>query len=853
MRKSSYQIPDAVKIKDGGWDLAKALHLAHVNDLPIYAALPHLRATFRQNNVALLTAPPGAGKSTVVPLELLQEAWLGSQRMVMLEPRRLAARAVAARMAHLHGDAPGQTVGYRVRLENCVSAITRVEVVTEGILTRRLQHDPALEGIGLVIFDEFHERSLHADLALALCRDAQAALRPDLRILIMSATLDVDALSAVLDDAPVIRAEGRQFPVELRYAEREPDAPLPVALAAAVSRILDAPTTTPGDILAFLPGAGEIARAADILTERHPDALTRPLYGDMPLDAQQAAILPDPAGRRRVVLATSIAETSLTIEGVRVVVDGGFARAPRFDPRTGLTRLETARVTQDAADQRAGRAGRLAPGVCHRLWTAQTQRQLGATRKPEISEADLAPLRLELAQWGAGDGSSLRWVTPPPAGALAQAGALLRLLGALDDQERITPRGRRMLTFGAHPRLAHMLMEAQDMGADAAALAADLAALIEERDPLGREAGADVTARVEALRRKQRGFVRIERMAAQWRAQMKISARGGLPDPYLAGKLLALAYPDRIAQRRGNTHRYRLANGRGVVLPEHDPLQTSEWLVAADVDGGAQAEGRIFLAAPLDVADLGEFMRERDVTGWDERAGALVAQREQRIGELLVLARGLPLPPLAQRAAVLCNVARQEGMTLFNWTDEARQWQARAQSLRVWRGDPWVDVSDEALLANPENWLVPWLDGVTKRADFARLNMLNMLKPLLAWALSAQMDALAPDRLVVPSGSAIRLRYFLDGAAPVLAVKLQEMFGLVDTPTVNEGRTRVLLHLLSPAQRPIQVTQDLASFWRNTYPEARKELRGRYIKHPWPQDPWNAPPTRRAKRPGVGD
>lgn len=833
--------------------------------LPIYAALPELRAVLRQNSTALLTAPPGAGKSTIVPLELLDEPWLDKQRILMLEPRRLAARAVAARMAHLRGDALGQSVGYRVRFETRVSAITRVEVLTEGILTRRLQNDPALEGVGLVIFDEFHERSLHADLALALCRDAQTALRPDLRILIMSATLDAGGLSAALDDAPVVRAQGRQYPVDVRYTERDFDAPLPVALASAVSALLkdgnigDVETqnfaslqnfTSPpiGDILAFLPGAGEIRRAAEILTERHPDALICQLYGDLPLDAQQAAILPDPAGRRRVVLATSIAETSLTIEGVRVVVDGGYARAPRFDPRTGLTRLETARVTLDAADQRAGRAGRLAPGVCYRLWTPRVQRQLNPIRKPEMAEADLAPLRLELAQWGAGDGASLRWVTPPPAGAMAQAGALLRLLDALDADGRITPRGRRMLAWGAHPRLAHMLVEAQSMGGPAAALAADLAALVEERDPLGREAGADITARVEALRRNAQGFAGIQRMAAQWRTHMRVGALAAAPDPFLAGKLLALAYPDRIAQRRGDTHRYRLANGRGVALPEHDPLQTHEWLVAADVDGGAQAEGRIFLAAPLDAADLAQFASERDVTGWDDRAGALVAQREQRIGELLVSARALPLPPLAQRVAVLCDVARKEGMSLLNWTDEVRQWQARAQSLRVWRGDPWPDVSDAALLDNAENWLGPWLDGATKRADFARLDVLDMLRALLGWPLPGQMETLAPERIVVPSGSAIRLRYSADGAAPVLAVKLQEMFGLADTPAVNEGRTRVLLHLLSPAQRPIQVTQDLASFWRNTYPEVRKELRGRYIKHPWPEDPWNAAPTRRTAK-----
>ncbi len=833
----------------------------------IQQALPELSAALRERPIVLLCAPPGAGKSTGVPLALLTEDWLQGRRILMLEPRRLAARAIAARMAHLLGEAPGQTVGYRVRFENRVTTRTRLEVLTEGILTRRLQHDPALEGVGLVIFDEFHERNLHSDLALALCRDAQSVLRPDLRLLIMSATLDEPALRATLGDAPLVRLAGRSFPVTVRYATRDLPAPLAEPVAQAVSRAL---RDQPGDVLVFLPGAREIRRAQAVIAHQHPDVMICPLYGDLPLDAQQAAITPDPAGRRKVVLATSIAETSLTIEGVRAVIDAGFARVPRFDARTGLTRLDTVRVTLDSADQRAGRAGRLGPGLCYRLWTHQTHRQLSPARVPEILDADLAALRLEMAAWGARTADALSWVTPPPAGALAQATGLLQLLGALDpdDPGRITARGRKLLDWGAHPRVAHLLAEAQQAGAAQAALAADVAALIEERDPLSHETSADMTLRIEALRRWRRSrspsgspakddgraLARVERLAAQWRTMMQMPADAmrldNAPlDPYEVGRWIALAYPDRVARRRNEgAGRYKLALGRGVRLPEHDSLAAHEWLAVAHVDAGQQAEGLIHLAAPLHPEDLQPYVAERDVVGWDARQGALIAQREWRVGELTLATRPLPQPAPARRIAVLCDVIRREGLDVLAWTEAARQWQARAQSVHLWRGDPWPDVCDAALLANAEAWLGPCLDGVTKRADFARLNVLVMLQRWMPGPLRAQLDVLAPERLTVPSGAHIRLRYAPDGSPPVLAVKIQELFGLEDTPTINEGRVKVLMHLLSPAQRPIQVTQDLRSFWRNTYPLIRKELRGRYPKHAWPDDPWNATPTRKTMR-----
>lgn len=830
--------------------------------LPILQALPGVRDALRSNGVVIVQAPPGAGKSTVLPLELLSEPWLGAARIIMLEPRRLAARAVAARMARSLGEAIGHTVGYHVRFDRRAGPRTRLEVVTEGILTRRLQSDPGLDGVGLVIFDEFHERSLDADLALALCRDAQRHLRDDLRILIMSATLDEGALRRALGDPPIVTASGRQHPVEVLHTPRDADGPLGVAVAGEVARMMH---EHPGDVLAFLPGVGEITRAQEALErlmaeDGAPEALIRPLYGDMPLDAQQAAIEPDTRGRRRVVLATSIAETSLTIEGVRIVVDSGFVRVPRFDARIGLTRLETARVTRDSADQRAGRAGRVGPGVCLRMWSAQTHTQLMSARRPEILESDLAPLRLELALWGAREAGDLRWVTPPPAGALGQARDLLQQLGALQG-EALTARGRAMLEWPTHPRLAHALIESRASGPGMPALAADVAAALDERDPFPRSApeGVDLSLRVEALRRwRATGrahsgtdasvLARIERLAAQWRARLGVATDNALPDPADVGRLVGLAYPERLAQiREPGSARYRLANGRGVALPPADPLLGARWLAVAHLDAGAD-EGRVYLAAPLRESDLEGLASEHDVVGWDDREGALVARRERRVGALVLSRRPLGDIPAEERAAALCDAVRAEGLGLLAWTDAARQWQARACSLRRWRGEDWPDVSDDALLGELERWLAPWLGGVARRSDFGRLDVQAMLEAGLSRAQLGLMERLAPTHLTVPSGSRIRLTYSVGGAPPVLAVKLQEMFGLAETPSVNDGRTRVLLHLLSPAQRPIQVTQDLGSFWENTYPTVRKELRGRYNKHPWPEDPWNALPTRKTTR-----
>jgi ATP-dependent helicase HrpB len=817
------------------------------SDLPVLEILPSLREVLESHRLVILTAPPGAGKSTLVPLELLREPWLAGAGIVMLQPRRLAARAVASRMAAQLSEPVGKTVGYQVRLERKTSKDTRLEVVTEGILTRRLQSDPTLEGIGLVIFDEFHERSLHADTALALIREVQAALRDDLRVLVMSATLNAENLSRVLGDAPVISSAGRAFPVEIKYAPRDPED----TIRAVVSTVRRALEDHVGDVLVFLPGAAEIARVERMLEDIQADV--QPLYGDLPLEAQQAAIMPGPT--RRVVLATNIAETSLTIEGVRVVIDSGLARASRFDQGSGFTKLETVRITRDSADQRAGRAGRVAPGICYRLWSESTHAGMIAQRNPEMLEADLAPFALELAAWGSSE-ADLQWVTPPPATAMKQARGLLTNLQALEPNQtvgKITSHGRAMHALGTHPRLAHLLLEGKRLGF--AALTCDLAALLEERDPLPRDAGADAMLRLEALRswRMNQGssgantnaLKRIDQLATSYRSKLEVQANQGLLEPLTVGRLIALAFPERIAQQRtGARERYKLASGRGVKLPPQDVLSNDSWLAVAHLDAGSD-EGRIFLAAPIDPRDVQT--ESRDVIAWDARTGTLMVQREQRIGELVLETKPLVNIPEETRAKALCEAIRREGLEVLPWTEHTRQVQARAASLRLWRFDEDLpDLSDTALTNTLEDWLAPFLTGIRKRDDFAKLDLETALKSALTYQQAQRLETLAPSKMHVPSGSNIKLEYAMDGGTPVLAVRLQEVFGLLETPTINEGRIAVLLHLLSPAYRPVQVTQDLRSFWQNTYLNVRKELGRRYPKHSWPQDPWTAQAVRGA-------
>jgi ATP-dependent helicase HrpB len=816
---------------------------------PILDVIPKLKQTLPIKPVVILQAPPGAGKSTVLPLELLNEPWLTNKKIIMLEPRRLAARSVAMRMASLLNEDAGETTGYRVRFENKVSAKTRIEVVTEGILTRMIQSDSALEGVGLVIFDEFHERSLQADLALALTHQVQSLLRNDLRILIMSATLDGEGISERMGSAPILTSDGRQYPVTHIHVPTEKDDRLAAVVTQTIIRAL---REQKGDMLVFLPGAGEINRVAQQLREANVGAIITPLYGDLPFKKQQEAIMPDAGGARKIVLATSIAETSLTIEGITTVIDSGYARVPRFDPRSGLTRLETIRVTKDAADQRAGRAGRLGPGVCYRLWSAATERMLQPSRQPEILEADLTTLVLELAQWGIQDVDQLNWITLPPLGAVSQAKELLHALDALEEN-KITPRGKEMLKLPTHPRLAHMLLVSEDK-----ALATDVTSILEERDPLQRESGSDLSLRVEVLRKWRAGervnadrsvLERIERLALAWRKVFKISADNTAPIDEEVGRLIMEAYPERIArQQEKQGIRYKLANGRTALLPQHDPLMRDEWLAIADLDAGAK-EGRIFLAAPVNKEYLLTHAREQEVVEWDTDRGMITAQLESRIGNVVIATKPLQKISDDLRIKILCEAVREGGLKLLNWTETNTQWQARVLSFRVWRKDEsWPDVSEAVLLRTTAEWLAPFLGSANKRTDLQRLEVQPMLDAILSWEQQQTLNKLAPTKLPVPSGSQIAVQYFQNGAPPVMEVRLQEMFGLPETPVINVGRIKILLHLLSPGYKPVQVTQDLKSFWHTTYHEVRKELRMRYPKHHWPEDPWTAEAVRGVKR-----
>jgi len=826
--------------------------------LPIDKLLPELRQTLIQHRNAVLQAAPGAGKTTRVPLALLDAPWLENRKIIMLEPRRLATRAAARYMAGLLGQRVGETVGYRVHLENKVGPATRIEVVTEGILARMLQQDPALESVGLVIFDEFHERSLVGDLGLALCLDSQSALREELRLLVMSATLDGDAVARLMGAAPVLTSAGRSFPVTHQYR------PLQAHFARerrafchqVAQQVLVALREETGSLLVFLPGAAEIRQLESLLqTARLDDTvLLAPLYGQLTARAQDAAIQPAAAGRRKVVLASAIAETSLTIEGIRVVIDAGLMRQSRFDPNTGLSQLVTVPVTQASAEQRCGRAGRLQAGVCYRLW-AQHQ-PLRPQMTPEILQADLTPLVLELAQWGVSDVTQLRWLDEPPAAHLAQATALLQQLGALDASARITRQGRDMLQFGTHPRLSHMMLSAQPLGAGA--LACELAALLGERDPLapvrGRE--TDITLRVELLRNISRApaastglLKQIRATARQWQRQLRCGPHpADQSDLSMAGVLLAFAYPDRIARRRpGSDNRFIMSNGRGALFTEAEPLAAEDMIVAAHLDGNREA--RIFLAARVQSEQLREFHAEQvtEVTqvSWDEREQCVQARRQVRLGAVVLADQPWDeADPQAIAEALLTGV-RKQGITALPWNTAARELQSRLCFMHRLAPGSWPDVSDLALMETLETWLLPFIAGMSRLAHLKRLDLQAALLAPLDWSMRRQLDEQAPTHLVVPSGSRVRLDYSHE--TPVLAVRLQELFGLTDTPCVAAGRVPVLLHLLSPARRPVQITQDLAAFWQGSYHDVRKELKGRYPKHHWPDDPLAAQATRRIR------
>lgn len=829
------------------------------NNFPINEIIPDLKVELEKEPVIILQAPPGAGKSTILPLQLLNEKCLEGKKIILLEPRRLATRSVATRMASLLNEAIGETIGYRIRFENRISKNTKIEVVTEGILIRMLQNDNALDNVGLIIFDEFHERSLNADLALALCYQVQQILRNDLRILIMSATLDGAKLSALLNNAPILTSEGRQYPVTIQYLNSDEKIYLHLRMANAIKKALRENT---GDILAFLPGAGEILRTQQILEEENSVISVQPLYGDLSQQKQQEAILPHPQGKRKVVLATSIAETSLTIEGITVVIDSGYSRSPRFDIQTGLTRLETIKVTKDAADQRAGRAGRLGPGTCLRLWSEGSHIHLNAIRKPEILEADLAPLMLELSQFGIKNINELFWLTPPPSAAVSQATELLTQLGALQNN-KITPRGKEMLQMSTHPRLAHMLIEAEVFQKNKPkenfkALACDIASILEERDPLSKESGADLSLRIEILRKYRAGervnadrgvLDRVERLAQSWRKLFsegaapsgKIEIDNSAPNIFNIGKLLATAYPERIAKRIDKTGlRYRLANGRVVRLAETDVLAQEEWLAVAHLDAGSN-EGKIFLAAAFDSNDLFDLAEERQTVSWDKQRGMVIGTIEKRVGNLILETKPVDKIDETQRTQIICDVIRESGLKFLNWNKSQEDFQARVLSLRKWRPqEHWPDVSNKNLLDTLEEWLSPYLIKINKLTELQKLDFPQILHSILPWELSQKLNSLAPSKMKVPTGSLIKLNYFNDGSKIEMPVRLQEIFGLFETPSVNEGKNKVILHLLSPGYKPVQITQDLKSFWNKTYFEVRKDLLSRYPRHYWPENPLTA-------------
>jgi ATP-dependent helicase HrpB len=831
--------------------------------LPIDEALPRLQDALARRRGVLLHAPPGAGKSTIVPLAVLGSAWLGERKIVMLEPRRIAARAIAARMAQLLDEPVGKTVGFRTRLETRVGRATRIEVVTEGILTRMLQADPELQDVGCVIFDEFHERSLNADLGLALCIEGQSALREDLRILVMSATLDLQPLARLLDEAPIIAAEARGFEVATHYIARRADLTLEQQTVQALRTAL---ARHEGDLLCFLPGAAEIGRVQRSLEEAMdiPGVRVLPLYGELGAAAQDAALGAAPPGQRKIVLATSIAETSLTIEGIRVVIDSGLRRYSEFDPSTGMSRLRTGKVSQAAADQRRGRAGRLSPGVCYRLWSEGAQASLAPQTAPEILHADLAPLALELSCWGAVEASGLRWLDPPPAAPLAQARDLLRRLEAIDAAFRITPHGRELAAVGAHPRLAHMLTKARALGMPR--LACDLAAVLSERDVLRAAPGSrdvDLRLRVSALRGNirslpqglsvdSRALQQAARTSANWQREFGAGAADSADPHDFTGLLLALAYPDRIARARDANGRYLLANGRGARFSEPQALAKSEYIVAPELDAG-EREARIFLAAPVQLGDLERHfaaqITEHTEIAWDSREQAVRARRERRLGALVLESSEIRDPDAQQLEKAALEGLRQMGLAALSWPKELRQWQARVRLMRdhaVPAPEAWPDLSDAALAATLEEWVPPWIAGFGRREHFARLDLNRALRTRLSYAQAAILEREAPTHFVVPSGSRIPIDY-LDGEVPTLSVRLQELFGLETTPTVAGGRLPLLLKLLSPAGRPVQITRDLVSFWKQGYHEVKKDLKGRYPKHYWPEDPYSAQPTRRAR------
>jgi ATP-dependent helicase HrpB len=816
--------------------------------LPIDAVLDELGRTLAASNTAVLVAPPGAGKTTRVPLALLDAPWLQGKKIIMLEPRRIAARASAERMARTLGERAGETVGYRVRFGSKISRATRIEVVTEGIFARQILDDPELSGVAAVLFDEFHERSLDADLGLALARDAQTGLREDLRILVMSATLDGARVGKLLGDAPVVASEGRAFPVETRYLGRKADVPIERQMADAIATALRA---DPGSVLAFLPGAAEIRRTQNFLAERIHDAGVEivPLFGALDAAVQDRAIAPAPKGSRKVVLATSIAETSLTIEGVRIVVDSGLARVPRYEPDIGLTRLETVRASRAAVDQRRGRAGRTEPGVCYRLWDEPQTASLAAYTQPEILSADLSSLVLDLAQWGVTDPAGLAFLDPPPAPAWKEARGLLSELGALDGDGRITKEGNSLRALALPPRLARMIVDANRFGAGEEAAA--IAAVITERG-LGGDS-ADLDARLDQFRRDRSPRASSARdLARRWAQQVASAEKPSGDGDLSTGVMLAFAFPDRVARNRGNGS-FVLANGRGAAVEQTSSLARAPYIAVGELTGTA-ASGRILLAAPITSGEIEHHFADQiesaEEVAFDRGAMALRGRRKRTLHAITLSEAPVALSPSAETARIFAAGLIAAGLDRLPWSKALKQWRDRVMFLRKAEGDSWPDLSDTALAADAESWLVPALYDKTALKELSPGDLSNALMSLLPWELRARLDREAPTHFEAPTGTSLPIDYEAE-QGPTIAVRLQELFGLTVHPSIAKGKIPLVLELLSPAHRPVQVTRDLPGFWRGSYAAVRTDLRGRYPRHPWPEDPASAPPTRRVKPRGT--
>lgn len=821
-----------------------------VRHLPAFSIADEVNQKLKEHSRLVVTAAPGAGKSTLLPLTLL-DGLEDDGKILMLEPRRLAAKQIAERMADLLHEPVGQTVGYRVRFEKKVSSQTRIEVLTEGILARMLVSDPMLEGVSMVIFDEFHERSLPSDVALALTREAQQVVRPDLRIVLMSATIDATTISTQLQ-APVVNSEGRMYPVKIIHTDEEADN---FNVAELVARtIKQAHAQEDGDILAFLPGQGEILRCQELLGTSLGNTAIFPLYGLLSPQEQKKAIMPSQTGQRKVVLATSIAETSLTIEGVRVVVDAGLCRTMVFDQRNGLSHMATQRISLDMATQRTGRAGRLTEGTCYRLWTLATEHRMEACRTPEILNADLAPVVLDVAAWGEDDISRLPWLTPPPTGNAAQAARLLKLLGATDDKGRITNLGKAMAEMPCHPRIARMLVLEEN--AAKKALAADIAALIEEKDPLAdREDDADIGLRLALLRdarnkHSEGKWSRIARIAKEYRGLAKVDEDNSIPDPTDTGALIATAYPERVAMATDGCGHFRTASGDMATISRNDQLSAADWVAIASINATG---GRVFLAAPLYPAAIQHLLTPKNTVAWDSKQGRIVAQLEKRIGGLVVEAKPLHDVDRSEIIATICHAAIKEGTSMFDFNDDVTRFQRRVACVAEWHPElELADLSTDAVLSHAEDWLPFFLENngqVATTADqMKKIDLVQALSTLLTYEQQQEVERLAPTHIAVPTGSRIKVDYRQGAEAPILCVRLQECFGLTDTPCVNDGKQPVLMELLSPGFKPVQLTQDLRSFWNGTYFEVKKELKRRYPKHYWPDNPLEAEATRGVKK-----